>query len=112
MSEVESRRSSHLWLIPVAFALLIFGRAALFEFVNFDDDKLIYANQNVAAPTLEGLKFHWTQFHSYLYIPMTYSAWWLLAHVAMVQNGTDFTLNPWIFHGANVFFHAINVAMQ
>lgn len=95
----------------MVLALLVFGRVTTFEFVNFDDDKLIYANPNIQAPTLEGLKFHWTHSHSHLFIPVTYSVWWLLSHVALVQNDDAYTLNPWIFHATNLLFHLINVAM-
>ena len=42
---------------------------------------------------------------------MTYTAWWLIAHVAYLDqpDPRGISLNPSIFHLANVLLHAVNV---
>ena len=44
------RTAALLLLVAVAF-----GRVAAHEFVNFDDDKFIYANERLLPPTIAAL---------------------------------------------------------
>jgi hypothetical protein len=99
-------------LLLVALVLIVFGRCATHEFVNFDDDKLIFANPNLVPPTWDGLVNQWRAPDAHLYIPAVYTAWWLLAALGLVSNGTGgYTLNPWVFHSANLLVHLINVLL-
>ena len=48
--------------------------------------------------------------HLYLYVPATYTAWWLLAQVGADVRCADesgATLNPWVFHAANLLMHVV-----
>jgi hypothetical protein len=68
-----------------------------------------WQNPHLNPPTLAGLKFHWTHAWQELYVPLTYTAWWLLATIAGVKNADGSVgLNPWIFHGANLLAHIIS----
>ena len=98
-------------LLLVAIAL---GRVASHEFVNFDDDKFIYANEKLLPPTAASLAQLWGEQHAHLYVPVTMSAWWLIAQAALVHDRAaagGFALNPWVFHAASLLVHAANVLL-
>src|SRR3954453_4420507 len=96
---------------PIIIVLVVactFGRICGNEFVGWDDPHTIASNPNFNPPTLAGLLYHWTHAHEALYVPITYSVWWLLALGAYVQtpDAARLHLNPWIFHAASVAAHA------
>ena len=106
----KSLRTAALLLL-VAVAL---GRVAAHEFVNFDDDKFIYANEKVLPPTAASLGELWRQQHAHLYVPVTMTAWWALARAGFVRDASaagGFALNPWVFHTASLLIHAANVLL-
>ena len=81
----------------VALVLLTFGRVASHEFVNIDDDKFIAANPNFLPPTFAGLAECWRQPHARLYVPMTMSAWWLVAYVVIVTGALQLLRFVWVY---------------
>ena len=98
-----------LLLVAVAF-----GRVAGHEFVNFDDDKFIYANEKLLPPTAASLAQLWREEHAHLYVPVTMTAWWLVAQAGLVHDGGaagGFALNPWVFHAASLLVHVANVLL-
>lgn len=97
---------------------VVLGRIATHEFVNLDDDKFIYANPNYLPPTLASLANLWRAAHAHLYVPVTMSAWWLVAQAGLVRDGSAgggagarYALNPWVFHIASLLVHAVNVLL-
>ena len=99
-----SRRASVVILVLAAVAC--FGVVGTYGFTNAEDEALIARNPTFNPPTPASLRAIWTTPHLYLYIPATYTAWWLIAQVA--QTGADAsgaTLNPWVFHSANLLVH-------
>jgi protein O-mannosyl-transferase len=111
ISDKHTNRSA-TWpsLILLAVVLLVFGRTLTNDFVNWDDRGLIYANPNIADPTLQGLMHQWNPknpSNSEMYDPLVYTLWWTLAHVAQLQT-PDFLqskLNPYVFHAASLAAH-------
>jgi hypothetical protein len=100
-----------LLAVPV---LLVFNQTLGHDFVDWDDRALIYENPNLNPPTLAGLARQWNPGDSSnggMYDPIVYSVWWSLAHLA--GGHTPYvlgaTLDPEIFHGANVIVHILNV---
>jgi len=93
--------------------LLVFLRACSGEFSVWDDLYNITGNQFLNPPTWQGLAHFWRQPYVRMYIPLTYSAWWGLAHVGRLDapdlNGN--LLNPWLFHTAVVVLHVVNVLL-
>jgi hypothetical protein len=95
-------------LVIVLVTLLALWPVATFDFTIWDDNGTITGNPNLNPPTFAGLIHHWTHFRMELYVPVTYTMWWLLANVARVSNETGGpSLNPWIFHGANLVLHVL-----
>src|SRR5262245_38869160 len=105
--KVIGRRTSTILLILAVIAAL--GIVCTFGFTNAEDESLITQNPNLNPATLAGLWNHWREPHLYLYIPMTYTMWWVLALIGHVQtpdeNGA--MLNPWLFHSANLVLHIV-----
>jgi hypothetical protein len=95
-------------IIVIVAALLALWPLARADFTLWDDPFTVVQNPHVNPPTIEGLKFHWTHAWQELYVPVTYTAWWLIATVARVPGaagGGAASLNPWIFHSANLLVH-------
>jgi hypothetical protein len=110
MSSAPAQTSFARSVFVIALAVLIcYGVVCTFGFTNFEDQVLITNNPNLNPATLGGLWNHWRAPHIFLYIPVTYTFWWLLAQVARVSTPdvTGATLNPWFFHAANVVLHLL-----
>lgn len=83
------------------------------EFITMDDPQTIAANPNLNPPTFAGLWDHWTRPHESLYVPVTYTFWWVLAWAARTNlpDRTGILLNPWIYHSANLCIHVISTIL-
>ena len=102
-----SRRTSTILLVLATVAC--FGVVCTYGFTNAEDEGLISRNPMFNPPTFASLREIWTRPHLYLYVPATYTAWWLIAQVAQTQvaDESGATLNPWVFHGANLLAHVV-----
>ena len=67
-------------------------------------------NPRMNPPTIEGLAWHWRNPYKDLYVPLTYTVWTGLAKVAHVQDEHGPSLNPYIFHTANLAIHLASAA--
>jgi hypothetical protein len=107
---MPTRRFIFPLLLAIAVAIT-FGRTLRHEFVMWDDEQLIYHNPNLNPPTLDGLKTHWARSDHHLYIPVIYTTWWALAHIAPrpAQAVIGSALNPVVFHSANLCVHFLGV---
>lgn len=92
-----SRVWPYVFLFVYAFALFAPTLAA--DFLRWDDRQNILLN-----PWIEynALSLIWTRPYYNMYIPITYTLWTALWHMAP---------EPWLFHLANVAFHAANTAL-
>ena len=106
---MNARPAQTRWpLVVLIFAIfLVFGRLCVAEFTSWDDGSTVYQNPRLNPPSLEHLVFVWSHFAQGLYVPVTYSVWMALALVAHVEQADEHgaTLNPYVFHCANVFVH-------
>jgi hypothetical protein len=102
-----SRRTSAVILVLVT--ILCFGIVCTYGFTNLEDEGLIWRNPMFNPPTAATLRQIWTTPHTFLYVPGTYTAWWLIAQVAELsspdQSGA--MLNAWVFHSANLLMHVV-----
>ncbi len=111
-----SRRLLAIRLILLVAVLLVFGRILANDFVNWDDNPLIYGNPNITQPTFSGLLHHWNPNdpnNSEMYDPLVFTTWWSLAHVAQLES-PDFLgskLNPYVFHAANLLVHWLSACV-
>src|SRR5688500_6856894 len=100
-------------LIVVLPTVAFLGVVCTFGFTNAEDQGLITENPNLNPPTLRGLWNHWREPHLFVYIPATYTAWWLVAQIARTStpDETGATLNPWLFHALNLSLHATSAVL-
>ena len=87
-----------------------FAPAVTSDFVNYDDDKHLTGNARMNPPTLANAAKYWTDARGFfgLYIPVTYTAWTLVAQLAYrpATSSSPASLNPDVFHIANLLLHA------
>ncbi len=105
----RQRRGQYAAVLVIALTIAVFAPTISHEFVDLDDPTNITFNPRVNNAS-------WTSFRQILmedaygqYIPLTYSIWAGLAARARIGIGPEGTpeLNPYLFHLANVAFHAL-----
>lgn len=111
-----SRKSVALGLFIFSITLLVFMPVVGHSMLTWDDGDAIYQNPDYKPPVLDGLKSMWAHpMHGYhgLYVPVTYSVWWVAAHFAQRTDPqiTGIVLDPRVFHALNVLFHALAAVM-
>lgn len=80
----------------------VYLQAVGFPWIQLDDYQHIFENPLMITPSWQNLWSFWKAPFFTLYIPFTYTSWFSLALV---------TLDPWIFHLANVFLHGVNALL-
>jgi tetratricopeptide (TPR) repeat protein len=96
-------------VLIVAAVVVVFGRAAAFDFVTFDDEVHIADDPYLHPFDAHALAAVWSRPYEKLYIPATYTAWGVLSHLAAVRGPKgELSLDPAVFHLANVVLHAAN----
>lgn len=102
-----SKQNWHLWLL-LACVIAVYFPVCGHEFVSADDPYVILNNPAIAQPDMGSLKQIWRNPDPGLYIPVTYTLWWLLALIGRVRDDTGaMLLNPWVFHIANLIVHSV-----
>jgi len=95
------------WAIAAALAgavLVVFGRAATFDFLNLDDDVYVTANPWVRGGLTPGsVRWAFTAFHSGHWHPLT----WL----SLMLDVELFGVRPGPMHAVNVLLHALATAL-
>jgi len=98
--------------VLILVVCIVFARVCGFEFIAWDDQFTIAGNPHLLQPTAESLLQIWKSPDPGLYIPLTYTVWWMLAMIARVSLADGSTgLNPWIFHSANLLVHLAGVLL-
>ena len=95
-------------LILILLILAVFGQAASFSFLVYDDPININKNPAVTSPSLQQLVALWKKPHQHLYIPATYTAWMGIASISNIIYGK---LHPGLFHFANIVLHLTNTLL-
>lgn len=110
--EPDYRPRGAAFLLLTLVVLLVFGPAYRHDFLNYDDDINVTANDLVRNASAANLRMVWQQPYHNLYIPLTYSFWQLQAKLSGISaTGGNSALNPKIFHGANLLVHLANVLL-
>ncbi len=96
-------------MIVFLAALVTMGRVSRHDFTDWDDRYTIAQNPRLNPPSWESVAHYWKNGEFGLYVPGTYTTWAALARLAWVNvpDEKGYRLNPWIFHSANVLFHAL-----
>jgi Flp pilus assembly protein TadD len=102
----NSTRYRQAWIAIglVALTVLVYSSVGSFGFVNFDDSRYVYENQQVKRGlTWSGVEWAFTTGHAANWHPITW-----LSHMLDVQL---FGLNPGASHYANLTLHVINTLL-
>lgn len=95
-------------LLLLVAVLAVFLPVAGFDFVNYDDDVNVYANDRILDFSISDLGYFWRQPHALLYVPLTYTVWGGLARLStLLTNGPG--PHPALFHLANLLLHGAGV---
>jgi tetratricopeptide (TPR) repeat protein len=107
-----ARRPYLLGAIIVLFTLAVFWRVQNHGFV-WDDGVNVERNPYFQSGSLPNITRFWTGSYENLYVPMAYTVWGAIAHVAdLPRQGDDVTkLDPWLFHCVNLIFHALSALL-
>jgi tetratricopeptide (TPR) repeat protein len=105
------------WLAPIVvilITLIAFSPTIRNEFTWWDDPFTIHQHPSLNPPTLDGLVWLWRNAQFSLYVPVTQTAWWLLASIAYSPGqaiGQEIRLNPGVFHAGSVLVHGLAAGM-
>jgi Flp pilus assembly protein TadD len=95
-------------LVLLVLVVATMGRLVAGDFTTWDDYDTIARNPNLNPPDTTGLARLWTTEHMHLYVPVTYTLWWVVANLAATAPDatTGIALHPAPFHALNVLLHA------
>ena len=96
------------YVLPILLVLVcaaLYGPTRHFSFSGVDDEQHLVVNPSFAQPQHENLARIWTKPYFNLYIPVTYSFWWLLRFGAQAPDAAP---QPQVFHLANTVVHSAN----
>jgi tetratricopeptide (TPR) repeat protein len=93
-----------VYLVLIFVTLVVFHQLPSHDFINLDDDILVYENPHVhAGLNKQGIAWAFTTFEAYNYHPLTW-----LSHMLDCQL---FGLRPGMHHLTNLLFHLMNTAL-
>src|SRR4051812_47294409 len=103
-------RNGIAWLLIIV-TCATFASVATHDFGPIDDPISISENPKLNPPRSDGLLWFWTHPHMALYIPVTYTAWWLLAKGTWVEipDENGHMLDARVFHAASLLAHVLSV---
>lgn len=110
-SNLHAKNKSFLWALFIVFICLIsFGSSLNHELTQWDDNSHLNHNNKMQEFSLHSLKRIWTEMHYEMYVPVTYTIWFLIAGVnGWVKYGlgtVDFSPMP--FRAVSLAFHLLN----
>jgi hypothetical protein len=114
--DAERRRSvaAYLPLFLVLATLLCYWPVCGNEFVTWDDPQNVTVNPYLHPPSFANLAHFWSLTYEQGVLPLTYTVWSALALVAQVQtpDAAGQSLNPYVFHAANLILHCASVVLM
>lgn len=124
ISSENPQESSDRGLRSPALGILIIGiicivtyfRTLSSDFIWYDDQVHIFQDDLLNPITFHNFTKFWTEPFAGLYIPVSYTAFTLLALIARLPHSLTVTeidtpYNPHIFHAANLILHIVNSAI-
>jgi tetratricopeptide (TPR) repeat protein len=104
-NDIHSQRLVRIvYLLLIFVTLVVFHRLPTHDFINLDDNLLVYENPQVLAGfTKEGVIWAFTQYHAEYWHPVTW-----LSHMLDCQL---FGLRPGLHHLTSLLFHLANCAL-
>ena len=109
------KRQPWLALLLILVVGGLFSPVRDHDFVLLDDDANVYSNTMLVPPSVENTAAFWRGPYKWMYIPVTYTVWALLAHQAQLPQEERVpgapTLDPAPFHQTNLALHLLSVVM-
>ena len=112
-----SRRPLWIALFLTLITGAVFHDVLSAGFVRWDDNLHVYDNPYLHPASVANLARFWSAPYRHLYVPVSYSLYWLLAHAAHLSapvqtpDGIWVDLSPRVFHAANLLLHLVNVLL-
>ena len=108
-------------LVLLVVTTAVFWRVRTHDFINLDDNILVYKNKHFAPVSAENLWPLWQRPHEQIYIPLTYTVWAGLVKLAEVTpsetpaaaplSELSPRLDPSVFHSFNLLLHVLNALL-
>lgn len=88
----------------VALVFVLYGSTVWYPFLHYDDNVLIAQNHGLYPFQWSNFAGFWTDGYAGVYMPVTYTYWTVMAHVAVVFGDptAETVLAAWPFHFGNV----------
>ncbi len=104
-------KSCLISLFILAATVAVFAPVCRYDFIQYDDSINVCDNPYLSPPCLRSIIRFWARPYASMYIPATYSAWWLGANLSRALASLDLTarLDPRIFHAMNLVVHCLAV---
>jgi protein O-mannosyl-transferase len=101
---------------PLAIAglvLLVFGRSLAGQWVGFDDQLHVTENPRLAPASWDNLLWLWTHPYQYLFIPVSYTLYWLEVVASRWAESLPATATPapTLFRSVSLILHAANAVL-
>ena len=96
-----------------ALVLLVFGPSLAGQWVGFDDQLHVTENPRLAPASWGNLLWLWTHPYESLFIPVSYTVYWLEVAVSRWAGGLPATAvpGPLLFRGVSLILHAANAVL-
>lgn len=106
-----NKKSCLIPLLLLAAVAAVFAPVCRYDFIQYDDSINVCDNPYLSPPNLRSLIRFWDRQYANMYIPVTYSVWWLGANLsrALASSGFAVRLDPRVFHVVNLAVHGLAV---
>jgi tetratricopeptide (TPR) repeat protein len=98
------------WAVLAAAVLAVHGRTIGFPFLDWDDPTAVTENPLLHPPTLANLGRIWSAPWSGLYVPVSFSAWWIEMQVSILLDAAR-APDARIFHAGLVLLHFLGACV-
>lgn len=93
------------WLLVAGAVFLVFGPACGYPFLRWDDPTNVTENPLLHPPSLGNLAAIWSAPYAGLYVPASYSFWWIETRVSQLFTW-ELAPDPRVFHAGLLLLHA------
>lgn len=93
------------WLLFAGAVFLVFGPACGYPFLRWDDPTNVTENPLLHPPSLGNLAAIWSAPYAGLYVPASYTVWWIETHASQIFAG-KLAPDPRVFHAGLLLLHA------
>lgn len=98
-------------LVAFAAAVALFLPILSHPFLDWDDHLTLATNPSFNPPTWGTLADVWRGPHLALYVPVTYTVWWVVAHASGGLAAGGAVGGATLFHGSSVLAHGLTAAV-